>query len=275
MPSLRTVLPMFISMCCVACSSGSLFAQGAPPVAGRSAPFPPGNIRPTLLDFVTGQPVSYRMQVASTPKLMRPPFADQPLDQPKGLAYKIKAEQCDVKNRVKAVRFLGQQDCMDPGTAVAGEPPKPGKTQKVLIATMQSDPSEVVRYEAVKAIENQLSRGPCSKIKRTSRGRYENCLGCCNEEVLTALSARAYDTDPHGCPIEPSERVRQAAADALAVCGIDCNVGPIPDTMIQDNGIRTEDPIPQQIEGEQSVNPAPAAPEAAPEAPPVAPEATN
>lgn len=276
MPSLRAVFPMFIAMCCVACSTGTLFAQGAPAAAavGRSAPFPPGNIRPTLLDFVTGQPISYRMQVASTPKLMRPPFADQPLDQPKGLAYKIKAEQVDVKNRVKAVRFLGQQDCMDPGTAVAGEPPKPGKTQKVLIATMQSDPSEVVRYEAVKALENQLSRGPCGKIKRTSRGRYENCLGCCNEEVLTALSARAYDTDPHGCPIEPSERVRQAAADALAVCGIDCNVGPIPDTMNQDNGIKTDEvPIPQQIQEEPGANPAPAP--AAPEAPQAAPEATN
>lgn len=237
----NVILPVILTLCCSAAGSGRLLAQDVPPPPPppipTSAPFPPGNIRPTLLDFITGQPVSYRMQVASTPKLLRPPFCNQPLNQPKGLASAIKAQQLDVKNRVKAVRFLGQQDCMDPGTAEEGKPPQPGKTQKVLMATMESDPSEVVRYEAVLALENQLSRGPCAKAKRNSRGRFENCLGCCNEEVLKRLSARAYDMDPHNCPVEPSARVRQAAIHALSIC-CDPNTSTVPvtDAGVNPNG---------------------------------------
>lgn len=256
MPKLRMILPMFLSLCCVAGSAGSAFAQTAAPAIERSAPFPASNIRPTLFDFVTGLPLSYRAQVAATPKLMRPAFADQPIDKPKGLAYKIKAEQVDVKNRVKAVRFLGQQDCLDANSVQAGKPPQPSAAQDVLIKTMQGDPSEVVRYEAVLALENQLSRGPCAKVKRTNRGRYENCLGCCNETVLTALSQRAYDTDPAGCPIEPSERVRQAAINAMTVCGIDCNVGPVADPASNAIQVPSVEPgVPSPVPSEPDVIP--------------------
>ena len=255
MASPRVVLPLFVAVCCLTGSAGNLFAQPEA-IDGKSPPFPPGNIRPTLLDFVTGMPISYRMQVASTPKLMRPPFAGQAVDKPKGLAYMIKADQVDVKNRVKAVRYLGKQDCMLPGTVT--EPPKPSDAQVVLIKTMQSDKSEVVRYEAVKALENQLSRGPCGTIKRANFGRYENCLGCCNAKVLTALSDRAYGADAAGCPLEPSERVREACIQALAVCGIDCNYGPAPMPIIDggENGIETKEiPVTPDTSKEAPIKP--------------------
>lgn len=270
MTSLRTVLPLFLSLYCVAGSTGNLFAQ-----AKLSPAFPPGNIRPTLLDFITGQPVSYNMQVASTPKLMRPPFTEQPLDKPKGLAYKIKAEQCDVKNRVKAVRFLGQQDCVDPRPAVdpnqpvTAEPQAPGETQKALIGAMETDPSEVVRYEAVKALHNQLTRGPNGKIKRVNMGRYENCLGCCNQTVLNALSDRAYALDKYNCPVEPSARVRKAAIEALTACGIDCNVGPVADPNFNGEGIQTPALVPGETvlppAGTEETTPPPADAAAVPE----------
>ena len=208
--------------CCL--FGGAADLSAAPPEL--SPAFPPSQLRPSLGDFITGMPLSYKMQVARTPKLMRPPFAAQPVDTPKGLACKIKAQQCDVKNRVKAVRFLGTQDCLDANSAVAvdGKPaqPQPSEAQKILIDTMNSDPSEVVRYEAVKALQVQLSRDPCKREKRNDRGRFDGCLGCCNAIVLEALSKRAYEKDAFDCFVEPSARVRNAAIQAMAICGIEC-----------------------------------------------------
>ena len=36
--------------------------------------------------------------------------------------------------------------------------------------------------------------------------------------VLNALAKRAYERDDSGCPLEPSKRVREAAAEALKAC---------------------------------------------------------
>jgi hypothetical protein len=274
MPVRHRVLPVALSLFCVAGIVGNAHAQSMsvlnpqPAAPGFSAPFPPSQVRPTLLDFVTGMPLSYRAQVAATPKLLRPAFANQPVTSPKGLASSIKAQQLDVKNRVKAVRFLGEQDCID-GTfqPVSGEEPppkvapKPSDAQMVLIKTMQTDPSEVVRYEAVLALENMLKRGPCGKghNKKANRGKYENCLGCCNEIVMTALSDRAYKSNDLGCPLEPSERVRNAAIHALGVCGIDCYPGTAPTAVpdpINNQGIEQPPPAPAVIEEAPPAQPA-------------------
>ena len=64
------------------------------------------------------------------------------------MAAGIRAVQLDVPNRIKAAAYLGTVDCVTYPQA-----------QTMLIATMQEDPSEEVRYEAVMALRMMLSRG--------------------------------------------------------------------------------------------------------------------
>ena len=47
-----------------------------------------------------------------------------------------------------------------------------------------------------------------------------NCKmrSCCSEEISNKLYEIAYERDENGCYLEPSERVRLAAAEALRVC---------------------------------------------------------
>jgi len=224
MPDRSRFLAICFATCGVMSWAGSVLAQ-AQPIPEKSAPFPPSQIRPTLLDFVTGMPISYKAQVLATPKLLRPPFAGQSTQTAKGLAAVIKAEELDVKNRVKAVRYLGKQDCLDADSAVAGKPPKPSKATQTLVDVMNTDRSEIVRFEAVQALEEQMVRG-CKDPKAKNRGRFENCLGCCHESVLTAVSERAYGVDDYGCPKEPSERVRTAAIHLLEVCCCNSEAAP-------------------------------------------------
>ena len=175
------------------------------------------DLSPSLLDFITGMPVAKTMKEMVTPKLLREPFAGAPVDTPKGLAAKIKAKQVDEKNRVAAVAFLGTVDCV-----VYPE------SQEMLVKSMQEDSSEKVRLAAVKALQDQFGSG---RTKRNLRGkfskkeerRYDTCRGCCNEKTLNALAERAYETDETGCPLEPSERVREAARKALETCVACCH----------------------------------------------------
>ena len=48
--------------------------------------------------------------------------------------------------------------------------------------------------------------------------RYDCCRGCCNEKVLKALAEVAFGKDDQCCWIEPSERVREAAAEGMQLC---------------------------------------------------------
>jgi YHS domain-containing protein len=76
----------------------------------------------------------------------------------------------------------------------------------------------------------QVIHAPCEMVQnlklRCQTGvppealRYDWCRGCCDAETLNALSKIAYDRDEQGCPLEPSPRVREAAASALLLC--DC-----------------------------------------------------
>ncbi len=74
------------------------------------------------------------------------------------------------------------------------------------------------------------------KFGKPEERRLDYCKGCCNDKVLNALSAIAYETDDQGCPIEPSMRVREAARSALMLCpccpGIECppdqSTAPVP-----------------------------------------------
>jgi hypothetical protein len=41
---------------------------------------------------------------------------------------------------------------------------------------------------------------------------------CCNKKIVLRLAEMAYERDDSGCPLEPSARVREAAAKALHIC---------------------------------------------------------
>jgi len=195
-------------------SDGRLLAANvqAPPAPVPTAPaFQPPALQPSLLDFVTGKPVAECCKLLHTDKLLRPPFAGAPIDTPKGLAAKIRAEELDVKNRVRAARYLGTVDCVAYPEA-----------QEMLIEVLHNDKWEPVRYEAAKALGVMLSRGQScrdQRILRRDRARRKDiCRGCCNADVMKALAKTAYDVDEQCCPFEPSRRVREAAVEALSQC---------------------------------------------------------
>ena len=226
--------------------------KGAP--IPPSPEFVPPDIKATKADARTAKPIAVMKKLAKTNPLLRPPFAAAPVDTLKGMASGIKAVELDAPNRVLAVQFLGTVDC-------ATYP----QAQGMLIQTMQEDPIEEVRYEAVMALRAMLSHGcgnldteckceSCDLRKKAAREtekhakkskyehekprvldpyikmtrnrikaapqerRYDCCRGCCNEKVLNALAKVAYEKDDQCCWGEPSERVRQAAAEGLCLC---------------------------------------------------------
>ena len=211
------------------------------------------DIKPTACDWLTGYPIALMKKIRLTDPLLKPPFAAAPPDSLKGMAAGIRAVQLDVPNRVKAVRYLGTLDCVTYPQA-----------QDMLIATMEEDPSEIVRYEAVMALRNMLTRGSCAVdtgcecetcsnknqiVRQTERHakkgerqlikeakgpakksarkayrdreaedeRYDCCRGCANAKVMKALAKVASEKDDECCWVEPSERVRQAAAEAMCL----------------------------------------------------------
>ncbi len=195
------------------CSSGNGWAQapaatGTSGTTGATAPFTNPQLSPSMADFVTGVPVSRSVKSAFTNPLLREGFAGQPTNTPKGLAAAIKADQLDAKCRCKAVAFLGTVDCVDYP-----------ESQKQLVGALQNDKVEKVRYCAALAIQQQLKCGHSGPPSRKDSIRRDCCKGCCNDAIREALAEVAYGVDKDsGCPLEPSPRVRQAAADALNCC---------------------------------------------------------
>ena len=188
---------------------GAVSAQTPLPVA-TAPPFKPAPINGTLVDFMTGLPVSHTMQVMATPKLMRPGFAGEPVDTAKGLASKIKAKEVDVPKRVKAAKYLGKVDCQTPDGQAA---------QLQLLDLVVKDEFEEVRLAAAKAFKEQFSKGCNPNPSKKKQRRYDTCRGCCNNtKVLDTLAKRAYECDETGCANEPSPRVREAIAEALNCC---------------------------------------------------------
>lgn len=160
-------------------------------------------------------------------RLLQEPFAGEPMVGPsagvevdtiggvpvntvKGLALKIRVHEEDAPNRVLAAKFLGTVDCIVYPEAM-----------EMLVKTMQEDPSEEVRYEAVQAIRSLFSHG-IDRDDELRKGSYDTYRGCCDNKVLNALCERASEVDKLGLPLEPSERVRRAAQEALVVCKHNC-----------------------------------------------------
>jgi hypothetical protein len=103
-----------------------------------------------------------------------------------GAAAAIKKDEADAKARRQAVRYLGTVDCNYWPEAKAA-----------LKNSLRKDPNECVRFEAALALRN-------------------GC--CCNKEIIKALEMCVTGSDKDGNPPERSDRVRAAAADALARC---------------------------------------------------------
>ncbi len=250
--------------CAVAFSFGlqSSDCSAKDPPAAKGTPIPPSPeftdppILPTKPDAKSAKPKAFRKKLLDTNPLLRPPFAAAPVDSLKGMASGIKAVELDAPNRILAAQFLGTVDC-------ATYP----QAQEMLIQTMQEDPIEEVRYEAVLALRLMLTRGCCNldtgcrcescvarlqiaeettkhaekakknhekpkllnpdlldrkrfKLLKTvpQERRFDCCRGCCNAKVMNALAKVAYEADEFGCCLEPSERVRDAAAMGLCLC---------------------------------------------------------
>jgi len=115
-------------------------------------------------------------------------------------AAEVKQAEDLKKQKIKAVKYLTKIGC--------GCYDVDGGVTEALVASA-GDCTEDVRYETIKAITEAAEGECCSKCGKVC---------CCNKDVLTKLAAMAYERDDSGCYIEPSERVREAAAEALEVC---------------------------------------------------------
>ncbi len=194
-------------------------------------------------------------------RLLKKPYHMDPEEGVKGLASKIRARELDIPNRIKAVKYLKDLDCVAFPEA-----------KKMLVEVMMTDKWEPVRYEAARGLRDMLSRhscnpnaenaemtklevkivGPVNEDDEDEKGRGKDagrcpkcnnpncpncpavkrgdptchCRSCCDPETLTKLAEVAYGMDDKGCFVESSERVREMAKEAIAACGIPCRRQP-------------------------------------------------
>lgn len=115
-------------------------------------------------------------------------------------AAEIKKAEDLKPQKIKAIKYLTSIGC--------GCYDKDGSVTKALVAAAE-DCTEEVRLETMTQI-CEAANGKCCS----------NCgqVCCCNEDMLKKLAQIAYERDEFGCYAEPSKRVRDAAAQALAAC---------------------------------------------------------
>jgi hypothetical protein len=161
-------------------------------------------------------------------------------------AAEIKQAEDLKKQKIKAVKYLASIGC--------GCYDADGGVTAALVASM-SDCTEDVRYETIKAITEAAQNGCCANCGSTC---------CCNKDILTAFAKIAYERDDHGCYLEASGRVRQAAAEGLRACCPNDS----PPVIVEPEKV---DPIPREggeeiapppVEGEAPAEPLPPTPPA-------------
>jgi len=115
-------------------------------------------------------------------------------------AAEIKKAEDLKPQKIKAIKYLTSIGC--------GCYDKDGSVTKALIAASE-DCTEDVRLTTMNEIL-EAAKGKCCS----------NCgqVCCCNDDMLKKLAQIAYERDEYGCYSEPSKRVREAAAQALAAC---------------------------------------------------------
>lgn len=187
-------------------------ALAAVSAAWGQAPAPPPT--PTLWSFL-GIPQGLRFlrdntlnRTGNRPGLERKPPL-KPIGDPSNLksedpaikkAAEVKQAEDQKKQKIKAVKFLAQIGC--------GCYNRDGSITDALAKAMD-DCTEEVRLATVQAITEAAMGEMCVHCKRRS---------CCSEELTNKLYEIAYERDENGCYLEPSERVRDAAAEALRAC---------------------------------------------------------
>ena len=186
--------------------SGSALAQ-APAVPAVPAP-------PTLWSFLGIPQGVKKVQGALTNRRgnrpqTEPKDALKALNDPANLespdaaikkAAEIKKAEDLKPQKIKAIKYLTSIGC--------GCYDKDGSVTKALVAAAE-DCTEEVRLETMTQI-CEAANGKCCS----------NCgqVCCCYDDMLKKLAQTAYERDEFGCYAEPSKRVRDAAAAALAAC---------------------------------------------------------
>ena len=134
-------------------------------------------------------------------------------------AAKIKQQEDLAPQKIKAIKYLATVGC--------GCYQKMGVREALLDSL--DDCTEEVRYEAAKALA-QVAGTCCDKCGNT----------CCNAKVMNKLKELADGTDDRCCRKESSERVRQAARQALNACK-----NKLPATNVTPSPVIIEKPKPQ------------------------------
>jgi hypothetical protein len=240
------------------CAVGLLIVcWGVPSVEAQVPPPPPPS--PTLWSFLGIPQACYKLNAqlfnrrGNMPGLEKKPplkaiadVANLKSDVPAiKAAAEIKQAEDLKPQKVKAIKYLATIGC--------GCYDKDGKVTKALLAAME-DCTEDVRLEAVRAIAVAASGEQCEHCKQRS---------CCSEDVVKQLSKIAYERDDNGCFVEPSERVREAAIEAMGICCMDRGP-PIQIETTPPRPVEGADQPPPPVEG---VNPA--NPDDAPPKPPI------
>jgi hypothetical protein len=116
-------------------------------------------------------------------------------------AAKIKMDQDLKKQKLKALKFLGEVNC--------GCHNKDEAVSKAFLEALGDCDAEV-RAAAANAIGN--TAGDCSKCKTGCE------VTCCSEDIVKKLQELSQGVDEMGCPKESDPTVRSAAAAALKKC---------------------------------------------------------
>jgi len=115
-------------------------------------------------------------------------------------AAEIKQAEDSAPQKIKAVRYLAQIGC--------GCYNRDGGITDALLKSID-DCTEDVRYATITAISEAAAGEACVNCRQRS---------CCSQAISDKLFELAYGRDDLGCYLEPSERIRLVAAEALRVC---------------------------------------------------------
>lgn len=138
---------------------------------------------------------------ASEPPVAGGEQATPPPD-PAALSKSIQAEQKSAgdQQRIDAIRFLGKQDCLAYPEAIDA------------LLTSLDDPSELIRYEALKALHGGCRGGVCVNCPPSQTYVDSGIAYCrCRLDVIQRLSRLLLDRYPNGLLRERSVRVRHLA----------------------------------------------------------------
>ena len=147
-------------------------------------------------------------------------------------AAEIKKEEDKAPQKIKAIKYLAKIGC--------GCYDRDGSITEALLAATD-DCTESVRLAAIKAISKAAKGKQCDQCDEKK---------CCGEDLVKRLAKMAYEKDDTGCWIEPSERVRKAAIEALRYCCPDRGPGEVIEEPEEPREVPVEEDAPELPEGD-------------------------